>query len=93
MNIETLKILWKENKIAVVNRQNKITFEALKLLWEKDIFTFDNIDSNKPCFEVNNWQGMRKTKDFDWFHFEDKPCLEGFKLIEPDEILYTFYKP
>jgi len=91
MTLQTLKTLWQDNKLAIHNRQNKATFEALKLLWNQDTFTFDNIDSNKPCFEVNNWQSMPKTKDTDWFCFEDKPFLEDFEFtLEPTEILEIF---
>ena len=91
MTLQTLKTLWQDNKIAIYNRQNKATFDALKLLWNQDTFIFDNIDSNKPGFEVNNWQGMRKTKDTDWFCFEDKPFLEDFTFtLEPTEILKIY---
>jgi len=91
MTLQTLKDLWQDNKLAIHNRQNKATFEALKILYAEPL-PWTYCDENKEeLIEVYYWQSLRKLKHFEYFFFEEESFMEDFEFtLEPTEILEIF---
>jgi len=92
MTLNTLKSLWKDNKLAIHNRLNKATFEALKLLYEDHplplLFWFEDDEGDYKTVEVRSWQSLRKLKSFKRFYADTDGSFTF--TLEPTEILEIF---
>jgi len=85
---ENYKNLWLDNKLVIINRKNKATFEALRLLDGEEppyIFYTENWEED---VEITHWQSLRKLKDVEHLYCDGSKNLDGDALIlEPSEIL------
>jgi len=91
MTLQYLKDLWQENELAVHNRQNKATFDALKLLYNDPLpwyFWFEDDEGDHKTVEVRSWQSLRKLKSFKRFYADTGGSFTF--TLEPTEILEIF---
>jgi hypothetical protein len=86
MTLSQIKELWENNQLAIYNRKNKATFEAMQLLHDEGlpyIFYSEEQDKDK---EVNNWQGLRSL-DCEYVYNDGSENLSLDAIIlEPEEI-------
>lgn len=86
--MQDYKQLWEDDELAIYNRQNKATFEALKLLYpHTPPFYFDSNEICGESIEVNNWQSLKKIKYIEVFHNDRFNLSEDAIYVEPEEVL------
>jgi len=86
MNLTQAKELWQNNQLAILNRKNKATFEAMQLMYIQEPPYIFYLESKDTDVEINNWQGLRHL-DIECFYNDgsDNLSLDAI-LLEPEEI-------